>query len=331
LLSLSRELLQSDDAVGALQLVGKALAGLMHIECAMLLVQSGEDEYIVGFDASGTARRGDAHHRLYRAGRASLDGGAAAGQAQDPPGTLLAAAVPPEAPTAALVAAWHQPPPGPDGGRRHLLADIADLAVAALDKIHKRVALERLVWEQYEQLTTTAQAHAAELEQRGDAQGDASLLDLTDALTGLRNRRGFFVHAEQTFAVGRRQHVPSAVIFAEIDGLKYVNDEFGHDVGDSLLRDAAGVFRASFRSTDVVARLAGDELVAFTLDDEQPDAVLERIRRNLQAFNLMEERPYKVSLNTGIVQCDPAGELGLSDYLAAADQQLYEQKRRRLH
>jgi len=121
------------------------------------------------------------------------------------------------------------------------------------------------------------------------------------------------------------------VIFAEVDGLKYVNDEFGHDVGDRLLRDAARVFQASFRSTDVVARLAGDEFVAFTLDDEQPDAVLERIRRNLQAFNLMEERPYKVSLNTGIVQCDPAGELGLSDYLAVADQQMYERKRRRLH
>jgi diguanylate cyclase (GGDEF)-like protein len=193
------------------------------------------------------------------------------------------------------------------------------------------VTLEKLVWEQYEQMTTSAQAHAAEIAHRDDARDEAGELTLNDVLTGLRNRRGFFVHAEQTYKVGQRQHVPSAVIFADIDGLKYVNDEFGHDIGDRLIRDAARVFRASFRSTDVVARLAGDEFVAFTLDDEQPDAVLQRIRRNLDAFNLMEERPYKVSLSTGIVQCDPAGDLSLSDYVGMANQQILEHKRRRLH
>jgi diguanylate cyclase (GGDEF)-like protein len=336
LLSLSRELLQSDDALGALQLVGKALADMMHIDRAMLLVQTGEDEYIVEFDAAGTAQRCDSSHPLYREGHDCLGRHAAGGQpshhAPTQPGAVLAAGVPAAAPTAALVAAWQRQPTGHDGvGLRHLLADIADLAVAALDKIHTRVTLEKLVWEQYEQMTTSAQAHAAEIAHRDDARDEAGELTLNDVLTGLRNRRGFFVHAEQTYKVGQRQHVPSAVIFADIDGLKYVNDEFGHDIGDRLIRDAARVFRASFRSTDVVARLAGDEFVAFTLDDEQPDAVLQRIRRNLDAFNLMEERPYKVSLSTGIVQCDPAGDLSLSDYVGMANQQILEHKRRRLH
>jgi diguanylate cyclase (GGDEF)-like protein len=330
LLSLSRELLQTDDAIGALQLVGKALADMMHIERAILLVQTGEDEYIVGFDAAGTAQRCDSSHPLYPDGRDCLAGNEAGGDAQ--PGAVLAAAVPAGSPTAALVAALNRQPTGPDGaGMRHLLADIADLAVAALDKIHTRVALEKLVWEQYEQMTTSAQAHAAEMAHRDAVQDETGALVLTDVLTGLHNRRGFFVHAEQTYKVGQRQHVPSAVIFADIDGLKYVNDEFGHDIGDRLIRDAARVFRASFRATDVVARLAGDEFVAFTLDDEQPDAVLERIRRNLEAFNLMEERPYQVSLSTGIVQCDSAGDLNLSDYVGMANQQILEHKRRRLH
>jgi diguanylate cyclase (GGDEF)-like protein len=336
LLSLSRELLQSDDALGALQLVGKALADMMRIDSAMLLVQTGDDEYIAGFDATGTAQRCDASHPLYHEGRACLHAGAAGGahghHGAAQPGAVLAAGVPAESPTAALVVAWRSEPAGPGvAGQRHLLADIADLAVAALGKIHTRVALEQLVWEQYEQMNTSAEAHAAELAHRDERQEQAGLQSLTDVLTGLCNRRGFFVHAEQTFKVGQRQHVPSAVIFADIDGLKHVNDELGHDIGDSLIRDAARVFRASFRTTDVVARLAGDEFVAFTLDDEQPDAVLERIDRNLEAFNLMEERPYQVSLSTGIVQCDPAGDLSLSDYLGMAYQKICEHKRRRLH
>jgi diguanylate cyclase (GGDEF)-like protein len=338
LLSLSRELLETDDALGALQLVGKALADMMHIEHAMLLVQTGEDEYIAGFDAAGTAQRCDSSHPLYAEGRACLQGGAAGGGMQAarrspaPSGPVLAAGVPAELPTAALVVAWNGQPAGPGAaGQHHLLADIADLAVAALGKIHTRVALEQLVWEQYEQMTTSAEAHAAELAHRDAVEEQAGLQVLTDVLTGLCNRRGFFVHAEQAYKVGQRQHVPSAVIYADIDGLKYVNDELGHDVGDRLIHDAARVFQASFRTTDVVARLAGDEFVAFTLDDEQPDAVLERIARNLEAFNLMEERPYQVSLSTGIVQCDPAGDLSLSDYLGMAYLKISEHKRRRLH
>jgi diguanylate cyclase (GGDEF)-like protein len=337
LLSLSRELLQSDDALGALQLVGKALAGMMHIDRAMLLVHTGDEEYVAAFDSTGTAQRSDSGHPLYRDACACLPGNDPGRAAPAPPaqhgsGMVLAAAVPPEAPTAALVVAWNRQPGGAEGaGLRHLLADIADLAVTALGKIHTRVALEQLVWEQYEQMTTSEQAHASELAHRDQAEEDIGVLSLTDVLTGLRNRRGFFVHAEHTYKVGQRQHVPSAVIFADIDGLKHVNDEFGHDVGDRLIRDAARVFRSSFRGTDVVARLAGDEFVAFTLDDEQPDSVLQRIRRNLDAFNLMEERPYQVSLSTGIVQCDPASDMNLSDYLGMAEQQIWEHKRRRLH
>jgi diguanylate cyclase (GGDEF)-like protein len=338
-LSLSRELLETDDALGALQLVGKALADMMRIEHAMLLVQTGEDEYIAGFDATGTAQRCDASHPLYGEGRACLLAGApggggvrAAQRSPGPSGAVLAAGVPVESPTAALVVAWNGQAPVPGAaGQHHLLADIADLAVAALGKIHARVALEQLVWEQYEQITTSAEAHAAELAHRDAVEEQAGLQALTDVLTGLCNRRGFFVHAEQAYKVGQRQHVPSAVIYADIDGLKYVNDELGHDVGDRLIHDAARVFQASFRTTDVVARLAGDEFVAFTLDDEQPDAVLERIARNLEAFNLMEERPYQVSLSTGIVQCDPAEDLSLSDYLGMAYQKISEHKRRRLH
>jgi diguanylate cyclase (GGDEF)-like protein len=91
------------------------------------------------------------------------------------------------------------------------------------------------------------------------------------------------------------------------------------------------VFRQSFRQADVVARLGGDEFAAFTLDDEHPEVILERIRANLRAFNLMQERPYSVSISAGVVQCDPNAGQTLSHYLVLADEQILAKKRSRLH
>jgi diguanylate cyclase (GGDEF)-like protein len=180
-------------------------------------------------------------------------------------------------------------------------------------------------------MSDAAHAHAAELARRDAAEAEMRLLSLTDVLTGLHNRRGFFIHAEQVFKMAQRKRAPSAVIFADVDGLKQVNDELGHETGDELIRDAAAVFRESFRDADVVARIGGDEFVAFTLDDGQPDVILSRLQANLHAFNLMQERPYTLAISAGVVQCDPASEHKLLNYVVLADQQMYALKRRRLH
>jgi diguanylate cyclase (GGDEF)-like protein len=309
---------------------------MMRMDSALLIVRTEGTEYVVGVDNAGMARQSDATHPLYREGRGCLSGEQPRPTAQDEveparKRTTLAAGVPFDAPVAALVVAWS----GDVGAetlqyRQHLLPCIAELAVAALGKVQTRCALESLAPSQYEP-SDTPEAHAAELARRDMAEGGMGFLSLTDVLTGLRNRRGFFLHAEQTFRVAQRQHAKSAVIYADVDDLRQVNEELGHEAGDRLIRDAARIFRESFRGADVVARVGGDEFVAFTLDDDHPDAVLERIRKNLHAFNLMEERPYQVSFSTGIVQCDPAGDETLSDYLLLADQQMYTQKRRRLH
>ena len=154
---------------------------------------------------------------------------------------------------------------------------------------------------------------------------------VTDELTGLLNRRGWFAVAEHEVERARRAGERRGLLFVDIDGLKQINDELGHDSGDSAIRDAGAVFRQSFRQADVVSRIGGDEFVAYTLDDEQPDAILARIRANLRAFNLMQERTYAVTMSAGIVQCDPIGEQTLANYLLLADEQMYAQKRSRLH
>ena len=338
LLALSRELFQTDDAASSLQLVGRTLADLLHSDSTLLLLR-GERLDSVGFDHRGGVHPAGTDHPLYASGTALLSGvDAWSGNTVrerhcEQAGThTLAIAVPALAAIAILVARWdHELSSAEQDRHRRTMRTILELAAAALGKIEARSSLERLVLNQREQLAITSMNHAAELARRDDAASEIYMLALTDVLTGLYNRRGFFVQAEHLFKLSRRTRARSAVIFADIDGLKRINDEHGHDSGDNMIRDAGAVFRQSFRQADVVSRIGGDEFVAYTLDDEQPRVILDRIRANLHAFNLMQERPYLVSMSAGVVQCDPGAGYTLSTYLQLADEQMYAQKRSRLH
>ena len=149
-------------------------------------------------------------------------------------------------------------------------------------------------------------------------------------MTGMLNRRGFFLHAEQSFKVARRQGIPSLLVFADIDGLKAVNDGFGHDAGDRLIQDGARIFQNSFRDSDVVARLGGDEFAAFTLDSAQPEIILAPYPGQHKKHEQSSSVPYRLSFSTGIAQCDPSSDLTLSDYLSLADKQMYAKKQGRI-
>jgi diguanylate cyclase (GGDEF)-like protein len=337
MLTLARELFQTDEAGSSLQLVGRTVVDLIGSDAALLLLRAERLE-IAAFDARGALQASGPEHPLYEAGIALMSGVAvpaagntrADGQCEEVGLRTLTLAVPAHAAVAALAVAWdHDLTPAELDRYRRTLSMILELAAAALGKIESCGSLERLVSNQCAQMAATSMAHAAELAQRDEAASEMRMLSLTDVLTGLYNRRGFFLQAEHLFKVARRKRANSAVIFADIDGLKRVNDDLGHDAGDGLIRDAGAVFRQSFRQADVVARLGGDEFVAYTLDDEQPDVILERIRARVHAFNLQAQRPYHLSMSAGLVQCDPGGARTLSDYVLLADEQMYVEKRMR--
>lgn len=342
LLALSRELFQTDDAASTLALAGRTIAEMLRPEAALLILRNGH-WILTGFDHLGRASRADTAHPLYGAGVAqlsTLEHPPADSAVQDlapaagapPHARVLSIALPLHAALASLTVAWDDAlPEGAADACRRIGRTILELTAAALGKIETRTVLEQQIGQQREHMANAAAAHAVELALRDEAATQMRMLSLTDVLTGLYNRRGFFVQAERIFKVAQRKRARSAVIFADIDGLKRVNDELGHDAGDSLIRDAAQVFRQSFRQADVVSRLGGDEFVAYTLDDERPRAILDRIEANLHAFNLMQERPYPVSVSAGIVSCDPLGGQSLVDYVLLADEQMYGRKRSRLH
>lgn len=216
-------------------------------------------------------------------------------------------------------------------GRRRLLETILELSVATLGRISSRTSLENLVSTQYEQMAGTARAHADELARRDESERATRALALTDVLTGLNNRRGFDVQAEHMFRLARRRHAGCTVIYADIDGLKLVNDQLGHKAGDQLIRDTAAVLRESLRESDVLARFGGDEFVAFVLDDAHPRVILARLRDNLHAFNLMQDRAYHLAVSAGAVRCDPGKDTALVDYVQLADREMYLHKRSCLH
>jgi len=329
LLAMSRELMQVDDAPAALALVGRAMIELVGADGALLLV-GGEWSEAIGFDRSGRPHAADSGHGWHRMALARLGGGADG--VSMPSSRTMVVGVPTPHAMAALVVGWeHDADSEAWCERRRILETILELSVATLGRISMRSSLEGLVFTQYAQMASTAREHASELARRDEVEGEIRALSLTDVLTGLNNRRGFFVQAEHIFRLAQRKHTGSAVIYADVDDLKLVNDQLGHDAGDHLIRDAAAILRESLRNTDVLARFGGDEFVAFALDDAHPRAILGRLRDNLGAFNLMQERPYRLSISIGAVRCDPGCDATLLDYVHLADRAMYLHKRRCLH
>jgi diguanylate cyclase (GGDEF)-like protein len=152
-------------------------------------------------------------------------------------------------------------------------------------------------------------------------------LALSDDLTGLSNRRAFFALASQQMKVMRRKGQGLLLFFADVDYLKFINDTYGHREGDFALVRAAEALERTFRTSDIVGRLSGDEFAVLALEAscENEETILERLEQNLQEVSA-EERRYKLSLSVGVVRFDPRQNVSLGDLLEKADKAMYEQK-----
>ena len=157
-------------------------------------------------------------------------------------------------------------------------------------------------------------------------------LSLTDPLTGLLNRRGFFALGEQQLRIADRLRRPVHLVFLDVDRLKPVNDIFGHTEGDHLLREAGNFLRLMFRSSDILARIGGDEFAALVLETAEgsAQALVGRVREKLLQLNVMSERPYPISLSIGVTVRPAGTRAGLEALLAEADAAMYEQKKSRV-
>lgn len=154
----------------------------------------------------------------------------------------------------------------------------------------------------------------------------ASLATL-DALTGLTNRRGFDVVASQTIAMCRRVNEPATLLYFDLDDFKRVNDTLGHAAGDRVLRSFSGQLQSTFRDSDVVARVGGDEFCvlltsATTEDVERPLALLKGRLKTRDGEPLVE-------FSVGVATYDPSRHATVQSLVDEADLRMYGQKRSR--
>jgi len=156
-------------------------------------------------------------------------------------------------------------------------------------------------------------------------------LALVDDLTGLHNRRGFLMLAEKQLQIGRRTGLPDLLLFVDLDGLKRINDELGHETGDAALQAAAAVLQAAFRSSDIIARLGGDEFLVLCPNTGATDgpALLEGLQRHVGEANADTTAPWRLSLSAGLAAFDPQHPVTLDELIRAADAAMYASKQRK--
>ncbi len=180
----------------------------------------------------------------------------------------------------------------------------------------------------YEDLERRVQELTAEL---NSANETIQHLLLTDELTGLHNRRGFMVLATQMLHVAKRANAHTWILYADLDGLKRVNDQSGHEAGDLYLRAGARVLREITRKSDVVARLGGDEFAIFGTGLQSPDYMQKRLQSAVQQYNQQHPEAVQLSISSGVVLSQPDEDISLEQLLDHADHAMYEMKRTRSH
>lgn len=150
-----------------------------------------------------------------------------------------------------------------------------------------------------------------------------------DELTGLLNRRGLFAVAQAQLDAVHRRSVGGLLLYVDLDGLKATNDRHGHLAGDDLLRSAASVLQASFRDTDTVARMGGDEFVVIATDTPREDhpAILARLATELGRANERRDPRIPLAWSLGLVSIDPLTDTTLDNLMSAADGRMYAAKR----
>lgn len=160
---------------------------------------------------------------------------------------------------------------------------------------------------------------------------ELKVLSITDALTELYNRRGFITLAEHTISLARRLNKKIFILFVDLDYMKWINDNLGHNVGDQALMDVANILRTTFRQNDLIARIGGDEFVILGIcgEENHKEKIVERLVKKLEKFNEENERPYKISLSIGSIVYDPKENLTLEEILEKADKLMYEDKKRK--
>jgi diguanylate cyclase (GGDEF)-like protein/PAS domain S-box-containing protein len=213
------------------------------------------------------------------------------------------------------------------GGKPKIIDTMVE--VTALNKNGSKFPIELSLsrWETEKGAFFTAVIR--DITERKKIEDKIKALSLTDELTGLYNRRGFFNLSEQQLKLAKRGSKKVYMLYLDLDNFKEINDTFGHSEGDTVLKDIAMILKSSYRESDVIGRLGGDEFVVFPIgsDHETIKIVVDRLYKNIDIFNRKSNKSYKLSVSVGVASYDPIAPCSLDELITKADHLMYENKK----
>jgi diguanylate cyclase (GGDEF)-like protein len=153
-------------------------------------------------------------------------------------------------------------------------------------------------------------------------------LSLTDALTGLNNRRGFMILATGLLKFARRASYSVCLLYIDLDSLKYINDSFGHAAGDAAILQFSRLMTDTFRDSDVIGRLGGDEFVAMIADATESDlaSVQSQLQNNVDNYNRRSDPRQALAFSLGVIRVEPQSTITMEELLSEADAAMYQHK-----
>ncbi len=172
-----------------------------------------------------------------------------------------------------------------------------------------------------------------DITERKALEEEIKALSLHDDLTTLLNRRGFLTLAEQQIKTASRLKKRVALLYLDVDDLKRINDTGGHKLGDRALSELAFNLKKSFRESDIVGRLGGDEFSVLAMESTRMDAdtLVRRLEEKLALFNdrSSAEAGFRLAVSVGVYTREPEEPATIEEMLSRADQLMYERKRAR--
>jgi diguanylate cyclase (GGDEF)-like protein len=156
-------------------------------------------------------------------------------------------------------------------------------------------------------------------------------LSITDELTGLYNRRGFFTLAQDCLQLAKRSQKGVMLLYADLDNMKETNDTLGHEKGDRLIQETAAILKSTYRTSDIIARIGGDEFVVFPVgtDEDHSATIANRLQENIDKFNAQAKNRYTLRISTGVATYDPHSVQSIDELLNQADSLMYQNKERK--
>lgn len=158
-----------------------------------------------------------------------------------------------------------------------------------------------------------------------------SEISMTDELTHIFNRRGFYHYANDVLKNPANKDKHAYLIFADLNNLKKINDIFGHEAGDYAIRTTAEILTDTLPAKSIVSRIGGDEFAALTVASfpDCSQAIFDKIKEAAKQRNILSDKPYNVTVSIGICDFLCSENICVQDYLELADSALYEDKQKK--